>query len=575
MAFNWGIRFIATSPTAAGSGGTRAAPRLDATVRTSARTAVQDLSRALDKLEEALPRRLRYRESSPAIPGTPGTPGTPAVPGVIASTSSAASINLTHVGVTAARIDATAQVNTAATSFSTRGPSWLNTGVALGTTTTNVTMSGVYTGTYSGALTFQVQSRMTVGVEANTVKVTDSTGATVANVAMGALDPAGTTYTLANGLEFSFSAGTIRQKDSWQVSVNPSTPTSVDTTKALGGTRAQSAWLDDGVTVTNGNFTVNGESISVATTDTLTTVLDRITASAAGVTASYDAATDSVSLVQKTLGDAQTITLGADTSGFLAAVKLSGASVTPGTSVSDPTIPMSTYPEFAGVSAGTITVNGVGISIDPSTQSVIDVLDAIHASSAGVDAAWNDTTHTAHLANRSDASPLVIDEGTTGFFSAVHITEGTFANTPGTPAVPEVPATPDVPAVLGRAIARSVTVAKRVDDVVRAFNRLQDTGTDWAGLGAVSQLRGALKTKVSTALGSGLDSGFGLRFSTDESGRMTARFGSQGRTQLGRAIRTDLGGVRDTLLERRANLGGRSLIDALRADLRAVSDALL
>lgn len=94
-------------------------------------------------------------------------------------------------------------------------------------------------------------------------------------------------------------------------------------------------------------------------------------------------------------------------------------------------------------------------------------------------------------------------------------------------------------------------------------------------MGPMAQLRGALKTKVTTALGSGLDSGFGLRFQTDDAGRMTARFGTQGRTQLGRAIRTDLGEVRDTLFERRGNLGGRSLIDALRADLRVVGDALL
>ena len=50
--------------------------------------------------------------------------------------------------------------------------------------------------------------------------------------------------------------------------------------------------------VQSGTITVNGETIAIdVNTDSLTDVLDRITASAAGVTASFDSATQRVSLV--------------------------------------------------------------------------------------------------------------------------------------------------------------------------------------------------------------------------------------------------------------------------------------
>ena len=78
----------------------------------------------------------------------------------------------------------------------------------------------------------------------------------------------------------------------------------------------------------SGSFLINGVTINYASTDTLGAVLNRISQSAAGVTASYDSANDRVLLVNKTTGD---IGVGAtDTSGnLLAALGLtSGAGAT-------------------------------------------------------------------------------------------------------------------------------------------------------------------------------------------------------------------------------------------------------
>lgn len=80
----------------------------------------------------------------------------------------------------------------------------------------------------------------------------------------------------------------------------------------------------------SGSFSINGTTINYnAASDTLGAVLTRINTSAAGVTASYDAANDRVTLVNKSTGDAgMSVT---DTSGLLGALGLTtGATFTHG-----------------------------------------------------------------------------------------------------------------------------------------------------------------------------------------------------------------------------------------------------
>ncbi len=76
----------------------------------------------------------------------------------------------------------------------------------------------------------------------------------------------------------------------------------------------------------NGSFTVNGVSVSYnVNTDSLSTILGRITNSGAGVSASYDAAADRVVLTNKTTGDTG-LSVSEAAGGFLDAVGLSGSS---------------------------------------------------------------------------------------------------------------------------------------------------------------------------------------------------------------------------------------------------------
>lgn len=78
----------------------------------------------------------------------------------------------------------------------------------------------------------------------------------------------------------------------------------------------------------NGSFTINGTSISYnVNTDSLSTVLKRINASGAGVTATYDAAADRVSLVNNVTGDLG-MTVSESAGGLLGALGLTGGYTT-------------------------------------------------------------------------------------------------------------------------------------------------------------------------------------------------------------------------------------------------------
>jgi riboflavin synthase alpha subunit len=311
-----------------------------------------------------------------------------------------------------------------------------------------------------------------------------------------------------------------------------------------------------GKSVTAGSFTINGTSISVSATDTLNTVLDRITASAAGVTATYDASTEQVTLTQKTAGSTPTITLGADTSGFLAAVKLTGAPVVPGTDeVVGLTGPMQDVAQLSGVTAGSITVNGVSIAIDPTTQSIYDVLDAIELNVPAVSAALNATTGKVILSSVSAGASFTIDSGTTGFFGALGIDDGTYEGRSG---------------VSSRSSARA-TAALR--DVREAFTELfDDAALSLDGTtrlpAEVPSLRSALATLVQQRFGTdtSLDTGFGLSFAfeTSEGGSVSGSmdFGRSDEPAFSRAFRQRSRAVQAFFLQPMSS-SGDGLIDRM------------
>ena len=179
--------------------------------------------------------------------------------------------------------------------------------------------------------------------------------------------------------------------------------------------------------VTAGNFTVNGKQVSVATTDTLQQVFDKIaTATGNTVTASYDPTGDKIALTassgEVTLGSAT------DTSNFLqvaklynngtgtvtsnnalGGVKLTGTIATAnlGATITD-----------GGSGAGEFKINGVAISFNTTTESMATVLTRINNSTAGVTASYDSVNDKFILANKGTGDMDIALEDVTGNFLA-------------------------------------------------------------------------------------------------------------------------------------------------------------
>lgn len=176
--------------------------------------------------------------------------------------------------------------------------------------------------------------------------------------------------------------------------------------------------------ITAGDFTINGVTFNVdPATDSLNTILSEINASAAGVTASYDAVTDKVTIANTAPGDASFINFGQSataTSNFLDVINVRSATQSAGvggatTAVSTRNLgAVSTSASLAtanfgggSVTAGTFSINGVSISIDPSSEDLLSILGAINESEAGVTASYDTATDTVRVVSNTLGSPTI------------------------------------------------------------------------------------------------------------------------------------------------------------------------
>lgn len=184
--------------------------------------------------------------------------------------------------------------------------------------------------------------------------------------------------------------------------------------------------------VTAGTFTVNGKQVTVAATDTLAGVFDKIaTATGNAVTATYSTSSDKISL-----GSASPIVLGSatDTSNFLQVAKLNSNNATSLTSDSElGSVKLSGALSAAnfttaitGGSTGAFKVNGVSIAFNSATDSVSGMLDRINSSTAGVVASYDSVNDRFSISNKNTGSVGVALEDVTGnFLQAAGLLNGT------------------------------------------------------------------------------------------------------------------------------------------------------
>ena len=481
--------------------------------------------------------------------------------GEAASVSSAVALGLRTEPV-AATLVPTAEVNTAPTSYTPFGPDWTR------TSTSEVTVEGVYTGTADDTLTFKVKSSSSgdVGDQEFLVEMFDGAGTRLETVILPVVDPPDAEVMFSNGLTLTFSEGWLRRNDTLSVDVFASVPSSIRPDKPFDGVRNERPDFDAGLAVTTGSFTVNGETIEVAADDKVNSVVAKITASAAGVTASYDAAQDKVILTHQVPGPAGTIDLADDTSGFLAATKLAGATFNPGLAPEQETA-LADVAAFSGVSAGTLRVNGMDVAIDPVVDSLEDVLARIDASQLGVTASFDPVANRVTVSSTSNGVDLLLEDGGTNFFDEVGIAPGTFEGIAARKT--------------GRPQLQTDTASRQLKRVGRLINRLFEE----SGSPAAAARGAALKREVTGTVGRVFE-----HFRQEDGSRggavggefgLAFRFGNSD----GPVVRVDVDDFRrfavgnaetlsDFFLENRPGSERDGLIPALRRVLRGHEQAL-
>lgn len=322
-------------------------------------------------------------------------------------------------------LTATEEVNSTPTSFST------HVGDFVGSSTSAVTIDGIYDGSQGDdTITVKVRRGGTVGDDSLRVQLFDSAGAELDDFVISASYIAGTEITTDIGVTLAFGAGDLTKDDTFTFDVFASTPTAVDPDQILGGSGATDPDLEYGFDVTAGSFTVNGVTIAVdPTVDTLNDVLARINSLVPDVTATFDEATETVSITRNTTGPLE-ITLADDTSGFLAAVKLDGATTVLG-EFAEQDQPIEDVDPLNGIKTGTFSINGTEFQVDITTDSLQDVVDAINDADLGVVASFDEATNkfTIRQTNEVKGDQLVLDDGTSDFFLALGVEDG--EHTPG------------------------------------------------------------------------------------------------------------------------------------------------
>jgi len=192
--------------------------------------------------------------------------------------------------------------------------------------------------------------------------------------------------------------------------------------------------LPTAVGVTAGTFSVNGQKVTVALTDSLDQVFTAIaTATGGAVTASYDHTTDKI-----TLNGGSEVVLGAanDTSNFLSALHLSnngtatvessGRLGTVNTSANLASARLGTsITAVDGTGSGSFLVNGVSIAYNLNTDSLDAVLQRINQSTAGVTASYDGVADRVVLANATTGDTgISVSEAAGGLMDALGLASG-------------------------------------------------------------------------------------------------------------------------------------------------------
>lgn len=415
---------------------------------------------------------------------------------------------------TAAFLQSLGEINASPHSFSPFGPNWSGASSAL------LTIGGEYDGSHgSGNLSFQVVRPGTHGADNLRIRVRDPSGSVISNTNVRANDDPDMQYSLQNGLYFTLGTGGLIDNDTSAIQLFQNVGSQFDPAQPLGGVRNQNPnfqyYPAPGTlpAIVDGSFTINGQSISVSAAESMNAVIARINQSAAGVTATYNAATERVDLLQNTLGSAASIVLQNDSSNFLQSAKLDTAPLTPGIDPESQRT-LSSVAAFSTVQSGSILINGTSIAIDANSDTLESVIAKINASPAVVNAAFDTQTQRVLIQANDPSSILEIDSNGTGLFAALQMPEGRVD-----------------PEADGRGVSRrrSYDIADAVESMMAEMNVLFRDSAFQNGSTFAKSFRSRINSAVSQLFAAGSDGNsniFGLLFDRSDSAMSNGRFAS-------------------------------------------------
>lgn len=190
----------------------------------------------------------------------------------------------------------------------------------------------------------------------------------------------------------------------------------------------------------SGSFTVNGKGISVAATDTLTTIAQKINGTGSGVAAGIidgGAGNAYLTLTSSTSGAASKIQIGDLTGGIAASLGIvSGAAtlrepITGGaTSIgfANSSTNLSSLLNAAGVGTKSFTLNGTAVSVDLDNTNLQGLANAINAASTGVTASVRSVTVNGTTQQKLDLTGLTTFDDSDHVLESIGVVQRGFGN---------------------------------------------------------------------------------------------------------------------------------------------------
>ena len=326
---------------------------------------------------------------------------------------SSSSFNI-QVEASSTRIQSTEEITRFITSYNPSNPDWQNLSSA------NLTITGTYDGAMGqGDLSFDVVQGGIVGLDTIRIAVSGPGGNNVGIFEIANADDA---ISIGNGLSMRLAAGLIANNDRATTALIVDSNVAPNIHGAFNLSGGSGPGFEEGLSVTSGSFTVNGELIAVAADDSIFNVLQSITGSAAMVTAYYDSDAERIQLVHNLYGADHEIIVDNDTSGFLAATKLSSAVHAPG-QFDESQRPLGSVDAFANVRSGDFSVNGRQYQLDISVDSLHSIVQSIETPAQ---ASLIADKQRLSIGSDGTVESISLQSGATRLFPSLHIPDGDY-----------------------------------------------------------------------------------------------------------------------------------------------------